>query len=405
MSLAPGYEAARRIAAEGTLAERVALASHPAVAPEILYFLARDGRPTVRAAVAANAATPVQADSLLAGDHDPEVRALVGRKLAPRPPPELAAATDRLRSLAWSTLRTLAADAAVMVRTVIAEELQAMPDAPHDLILRLAQDAAIEVAAPVIRFSPLLTEEDLLALLAAPPVPATVTAIGRRPQLSERISEAVVARADETATAALLANGSAAIREHTLDRLIAEAATHAAWQESLVRRSGLPAGAVLTLATMVADHLLEPLVTRSDLDPTLSRVLRARVALRLERCGAAPLPPDLAFEEAALRGDRTRMLRLLAERSGVAVRAIEHVAQLRSPKALVSLCWKAGLSPRCAGPAQGVLGHVPPEAAIPVPEAGGWPLTETEMQWQIEVLATPDVPASRAVETRERVGA
>ncbi|RAI59840.1 DUF2336 domain-containing protein [Roseicella frigidaeris] len=404
MRLAPSYEAARRIAAEGTLAERLALASHPEVAPEILYFLACDGRPTVRAAVAANAATPVQADSLLAGDHDPQVRALVGRKLAPRAP-ELAAATDRLRSLAWSTLCTLAADAAVLVRKVIAEELQAMPEAPHDLILRLAQDAAIEVAAPVIRFSPLLTEEDLLALLAAPPVPETVTAIARRPQLSERISEAVVARADEAATAALLANGSAAIRERTLDRLIAEAATHAAWQESLVRRSGLPAGAVLTLATMVADHLLEPLLTRSDLDPTLARVLRARVALRLERRGAAPLPPDLAFEEAALRGDRTRMLRLLAERSGVAVRAIEHVAQLRSAKALVSLCWKAGFSPRCAGPAQGVLGHVPPEAAIPIPEAGGWPLTETEMQWQIEVLATPDTPAPRPVALRERVGA
>ena len=40
-----------------------------------------------------------------------------------------------------------------------------MPDAPRDLILRLARDAAMEVAEPVIRFSPLLTEDDLLALI------------------------------------------------------------------------------------------------------------------------------------------------------------------------------------------------------------------------------------------------
>nr|WP_254452633.1 DUF2336 domain-containing protein [Roseicella sp. DB1501] len=280
-----------------------------------------------------------------------------------------------------------------------------MPDAPRELILRLAQDTAIEVAEPVIRFSPLLTEEDLLALLSAPPVPATVTAVARRPHLSERLSEAVVARADEAATAALLANESAAIRERTLDRLVAEAATHTAWQDSLVRRSGLSAGAVLTLATMVADHLLAPLISRNDLDPSLARVLRARVALRLERRGEDSLSPELAFEEAALRGDRTRMLRLLAERSGVPVLAIEHVAQLRSAKALVSLCWKAGFDPRSALLAQGVLGHIPPDAAMPLPEAGGWPLTVAEMQWQIEVLTVPAAPAPRAAERRERLSA
>lgn len=388
MRPAPSYDAAKRIAAEGTEAERIALASRPDAAPEILYFLAGDGQLKVRAAVAANAATPAQADSMLAGDGDPRVRAVIGRKLAPQAP-ALAGAKDRLQTLAWSTLCQLAADAAVMVRAVIAEELQAMPDAPRDLILRLAQDAAMEVAAPVIRFSPLLTEDDLLALIEAPPVPETVTAVARRPHLSERLSDAVVARADNGAVAALLANGTAAIREKTLDTLIAVAATHQEWQESLVQRAGLPPQATLALAAVVADHLLEPLASRSDLDPTLARVLRARVDLRLERRGAAALPPELAFEEAGLRGDKVAMLRLLAERSGVPPRAVAHAAQLRSGKALVSLCWKAGFPPRCVLPAQGVLGLIAPDAAIPPTEAGDWPLTEAEMRWQIELLAEP----------------
>ena len=99
-----------------------------------------------------------------------------------------------------------------MVRAVIAEELQAMPDAPRDLILRLARDAAMEVAAPVIRFSPLLTEDDLLALIEAPPVPETVTAVARRPDLSERLSDAVGRPVRNGAVAALLANDSASIR-------------------------------------------------------------------------------------------------------------------------------------------------------------------------------------------------
>lgn len=384
----PSYAAARRIAAEGSEAERVALASRPDVAPEILYFLAADGRLTVRAAVAANAATPAQADSLLAGDGDPRVRAVLGRKLAPRAP-MLAGARDRLQSLAWSTLCGLAADAAVMVRAVIAEELQAMPDAPRELILRLARDAAMEVAAPVIRFSPRLTEEDLLALIAAPPVPETVTVVARRPRLSERLSDAVVARADHGAVAALLANDSAAIREKTLDTLIAVAATQPQWQESLVRRAGLPPQATLALAAVVADHLLEPLANRPDLDPGLAQMLRARIDQRLERPRSGTLAPDLAFEEAGLHGDRLAMLRLLAEQAGVPARAVEHAAQLRSGKALVSLCWKAGLPPRCSVLAQGVIGQIAPSAIIPVAADGDWPLTEAEMRWQIELLAEP----------------
>jgi hypothetical protein len=143
------------------------------------------------------------------------------------------------------------------------------------------------------------------------------------------------------------------------------------------------------LAAVVADHLLEPLATRTDLDPTLARVLRARVDLRLERRGGGTLPPELAFEEAGLRGDKITMLRLLAEQTGVPARAVEHAAQLRSGKALVSLCWKAGFPPRCTLPAQGVLGHIAPGAAIPLPPDGAWPLTEAEMRWQIELLAEP----------------
>ncbi|MDO9712021.1 DUF2336 domain-containing protein [Paracraurococcus lichenis] len=386
----PGYEAAKRIAAEGTEAERIALASLPDVAPEILYFLANDGQLRVRAAVAANAATPAQADSLLAGDDDPRVRAVVGRKLAPRAP-ELAAATDRLRALAWKTLCQLAADTAVMVRAVIAEELQALPGAPRDLILRLAQDAAMEVAAPVIRFSPQLTEDDLLALVERPPVPETVTAVARRPRLSERISDAVAARAETAPVAALLTNDSAAIRERTLDTLIAQAASRPEWQESLVRRAGLSHRATLALAAVVADHLLEPLASRADLDPGLARLLRARMDLRLGRGdAAAALPPDLAFEEAGLQGDHGMMQRLLAEHAGVPLRAVEHVAQLRSGKALVSLCWRAGFSPRAALAAQTVLGRIAPAAVIAPTAKGGWPLTEAEMRWQIELLNEPE---------------
>lgn len=417
--MTPPGEAAKRIARHGTEAERATLASLPGTAPELLYYLAQDTAFAVRAAIAANAATPPQADRLLAADEDPRVRAILGRKLAGLAPALGQHGQDRLRRLAWQTLCRLAADAAMMVRRMIAEEMKAMPDAPRDLILGFARDTAMEVAEPVIRFSPLLTEEDLLALVLGPPVRDTVVAVARRPALSEAVSDAIAATEDPDAVAALLENPSAAIREATLDALISRAGPHLSWQERLVVRPGLPPAAARALARCVADHLLETLASRPDLGAELAATLRERLHERLEGTGPAPhhptaagaepwtpaceatgpaaqggaagapdaeIPGSNAFAAAAKRGDRGALARLLGQRAGVAEETVLRAARLRSAKGLVSLCWKAGLTPRCALLAQTVMAGIAPALAL-VPEAdGGWPLREEEMAWQIELL-------------------
>lgn len=374
----------KRIAREGDEAARTALAGRADAAPELLYFLAGDTTPGVRAAVAGNQGAPAQADGLLAADQDPAVRAAVGRKLAPRAP-ALAATQDRLGALGWRTLCALAEDTATRVRAVIAEELKSMPDAPRCLVLRLAQDAAMEVAEPIICVSPLLTEDDLLALTTAPSVPATVTAVARRPGLTERISDAVVGTARPEAIAALLGNATAAIREATLDTLIAGAASQLPWQEALVARPALPARALRALTRCVADHLLQPLADRPDLDPGLAAALRHRVAARLAE-GPAPACP---LADAAARGDAAAMVRLLAERAGVAPAVVETAARLRSAKGLVSLCWQGGIGMATAALVQAVVGRLPPEATLKPAEDGTWPLSAEEMRWQIELLMEP----------------
>lgn len=385
------YEAAKRLAQDGAEVERRAVATLPDTPPELLYYLAGDGSAAVRSAVAGNAAAPAQADRLLAGDADPAVRAMLGRKLAPRAA-ALAIAEDKLGAIAWQALCSLAEDTAVHVRAVIAEELKAMPDAPHDLILRLAGDVAMDVAEPVIRLSPMLSEEDLLALVAAPPVPDTLSAVARRPALSECLSDAIAASADEAAIGALLANPSAAIREQTLDGLILQAATRIRWQESLVRRPSLPPRAQRALALCVAGHLLEVLAARPDLAPDLARRLQDRVEARLLE-GAAEPPAGARFEAAALRGDHAAMARLLAQEASVTLQLVEQAVRLRSARALVSLCWQAGFGLRCAMLAQSVLGQLAPGAALVPGPDGDWPLSTAEMLWQIDLLAEPMVGA------------
>ena len=55
-------------------------------------------------------------------------------------------------------------------------------------------------------------------------------------------------------------------------------------------------------------------------------------------------------------------------------------------KALVSLAWRAGFGMRAATVVQAVLGRLGPGAMLGPAPGGGYPLTASEMGWQIEVL-------------------
>lgn len=398
----------QRIAANGTAQERIALARRPATAPEILYFLAGDREAEVRTAVAANAATPPQADSRLKADSAEPVRVALAGKLAPAAP-QLAASGDKLRRMAFDTLSALVRDTAVQVRATIADALKDLPDAPRDMILELARDVALPVAEPVLRFSPMLTEADLQALVAAPPSEGTLSAIARRPHLGESLSDALVAAGNTQAITELLSNASARIREATLDQLIAQAAERREWHAPLVRRPALPPRAAAQLAVIVADTLLREMMARTDLSTATREALAAAVQKRLATpATATPLPAaepaaedamaearamaargtlsEQAMLDAASRGEVRRATALLAAAAGVGYAVVERAASLRSAKGLVSLCWKAGFGMQSGTAAQSLLGRIPPAKLLVPGPSGGFPLAPEEMRWQIDVL-------------------
>lgn len=386
----------------GTEAERVRLGSGAHTPASVLTGLACDPAVTVRAAVAMNPACPPHLDHAISRDADERVRILLARKLAPA-----LSGTERARACGQvrETLDALAADTALRVRVVIADGAKAMPDAPRELILRLARDTALPVCDPVVRLSPLLTDADLLALLAAPPHPSTASSVASRPGLSATVADAVAAGADGVAIRALLCNHSAAIREATLDALIEQAASHRDWHAPLVRRPLLTPRATQALAGFVAAQLIEVLMQRADLDPAAVADLRRRMTAGL-RPGAAPpvdgeeallaslrqLDAAGALNEAALidaarAGDLRRVAAALSVASGLTLAAVDRAAALRNARGLISLAWKAGFGMRAAMVAQAALGRLGPGAIIPAGPDGAFPLTDDEMQWQLEVLA------------------
>jgi uncharacterized protein (DUF2336 family) len=401
------YEESKHLSQSGSVRDRRRVAAHTGLRPELLYFLAQDADPTVRAAVAANAATPVQADVLLARDGDDEVRQDLARKIALLAPGLTAQEQDRLRRMTYEVLEILVRDQVTRVRQIIAEALKDVADAPPEIIQRLARDCEIVVAGPVLQFSPLLSESDLLDIIGKAPIAGAREAVARRRAVPAPVGEAIGGSDDIAAITALLDNPSAQIREELLDRLVERAPTATAWHRPLVHSPRLSGGAALRLARFVAVNLLSILCERRDFDVETTRELATTVMRRIaEESGAEAAPEDDPAEAAlaharrlheagklddaavtaAIRGERVFAKAALAVRAKLPMEAVDKVLAAHSAKGIVALAWQAGLSMRTAVALQTGLAHIPQSAIVRPRPDNTYPLTQEAMRWQLDFL-------------------
>jgi uncharacterized protein (DUF2336 family) len=395
------YEKARDIAQSADPRVRASLAARADAQPEVLYFLAGDESITVRRAIAANPATPVHADALLARDADDEVRGELARKIGRLLPNMGDEKTGRLRDLALSTMQSLAQDQVAQVRAILAEELKLRADAPREIVLRLANDLADMVAAPILEYSPLLSDADLVEIIAKGQLEERLSAIARRQNVSESVSDAIVATMDVSGVATLLANPSAQIREETLDAIVDSAAGIPNWHKPLVFRNELSLRAVRRIASFVAASLIDQLAQRHDLPDELRGELRQAVSrrvasepaeedapeVRAQRLHAAGRLDDEAVVEALDRGDREFAIHALSLLSGMALDLVRRAVTTRSAKAIVSLSWRSGLTMRTAIKLQTKLAYLAAGSLLNARYGTDYPLSEDDMDSQLAILA------------------
>ena len=198
-------------------------------------------------------------------------------------------------------MERLANDALPRVRAILAEEIKSARDVPAHIVKRLAHDVELIVSAPVLEYSPLLSDDDLIEIIAGARVEGKLAAIARRAIVGAGVSDAIVATLDVSAVAALLANPNAQIREDTLDRVLESAAEVEAWHLPVVLRADLSLRAVRRIAGFVASSLLEQLQTAlATSTKKHRRCSRKRVRERIE---VESLTEDTETGEAA-RGRR-----------------------------------------------------------------------------------------------------
>ena len=373
---------------------RQTLAQNPDADPHVLAFLAEEGSLAAQRAVAANPSALAETNAYLAHSRDEEVRAELAHKIARLLPGLTRAASEDVRQLTLETLQCLAEDEFPRIRIILAEGIKSLSCVPHELIRKLAHDVE-RVSAPILEYSPLLSDADLIDIITTVGAHYALLAIAKRRPLAAAVSDLIVAAEDVPAVAALLNNADARIRGKTLEKIVEQAQSIADWQGPLALRAGLSQRAIRRIADFAGAALIERLAQRHDLEERSQRHLRSVLKKRLHGApaGQASLVQELAGDgrnvdayvlSLAYRGNSAGVVAALSAAGKIPADIVERILDLGQAKPLTALVWRAGFSMRVAFKIQTCLLHLPAQQVLPARDGVHYPLSEEEMRWHLE---------------------
>lgn len=169
--------------------------------------------------------------------------------------------TESELTLANEIFRLLLKDTEMRVRKLIAEELKSCMHAPHDIVWALANDHH-EVAAPLLQYSYVLTEEDLIKIVQATREHPKLRAIAARESISKELSHALVETRDVQVVKKVVGNSGAALADTTLEDVLDNFSRDNSVLEELVYRGGLPHHFAEKLFSKVSDTLKKQLTKK-----------------------------------------------------------------------------------------------------------------------------------------------
>lgn len=179
-------------------------------------------------------------------------------------------------NLAHEVVRLMAKDVETSVRLALSQNLRKASRLPHDVAVQLANDVE-QVALPILQESDVLTDQDLVAIVAKG-VPAKQEAIAGRAIVSTAVSEAIIANAGEKAVTTLMGNTGAQISDQSYEKAVKRFEANEEVKEAICLRATLPATVAERLAMVVSERLQNYLVSHHELSTTVAAdlVLQSR---------------------------------------------------------------------------------------------------------------------------------
>lgn len=382
----------------GQLQDLQELATDTATDPEILYYLARHDDASVRKSVATNKATPVQASAMLANDRDIDVRYALAARLVELLPELSEDKYSQIYAYTVQALGVLAQDEVIKIRQALSSALRDYAKAPPTVVARLARDVERVISEPILRFCVALADDDLLDILSQHPEPWMISAIAGRQSLSDDVSAAVFDTGDIDATTILLGNSGASLSAMTLQKIIERARAIPEWHQSVALRPELTVDLAQQLAGFVGEAVLTVLEKRSDLDAPTRHQIVDIVKRRLAYQGGgreAPedklrryvadnrLTPEV-LHDAVVWQDWDFFYLAMGYRARIHPSVVKRMMNSGSAKPIITVCFCAGLPMRLCVEFQRLVGKLQPKSLIYARGGTDYPLTPTEMKWQLE---------------------
>lgn len=216
---------------------------------------------------------------------------------------------------------TLARQAEREVRKALSEKLAHADWAPVALVNSLALDE-IEIARPVLTSSPILQDEDLLRIMIEASIEHQI-AIARRPQISGRVADAVIERAEPAVLTALATNRTADLSVDSVRRLVEHSRRIAALRAPLTRHPRLTEALAEQMYHWVGTALRQSITARFNVD---DRVLGPAVYDAVEGVLRQTRPDEVTQDDPGRDEMERRLIDKLQSagqlRAGFLIRAI-----------------------------------------------------------------------------------
>ncbi|WP_409433779.1 DUF2336 domain-containing protein [Litorimonas sp. RW-G-Af-16] len=273
--------------------------------------------------------------------------------------------TDAERELAEKILTLVCRDVSDIVRRALAVTLQNSPNLPRKIALKLINDID-SIAVPILKNSPVITDDDLLLILKSNAA-AKVKAVAQRHRLSAHICSAIVSFGDGAAVADLAANDSALIAPDTAAHMAEIYAQDDMIREAALSRQDMPAHVVQKLISAAASSAERKLSQNTELtefeaadiaNRTQQRALISYVGRDwpektlisyVETLHAAGGLSEDIIQRAAGVGDMRFVQIAIAKRVGIGIQKAGLMMFDSGPLGLQALCERAGMSEASRG--------------------------------------------------------
>lgn len=162
---------------------------------------------------------------------------------------------------AEAVIKLMVAKSIAIIKEIIAKNLKYNTEIGRDVILQLAQDVE-QVSLPILECSPLLTNQDLIAIVHDTNNENCLSAIARRQDIREDLSKAIVMRNFTEPTITLFSNLSALIPESSYFFVLDHHHSNPHMIRTIASRHNLPIAVVNKIISYASEEIKQQLLAK-----------------------------------------------------------------------------------------------------------------------------------------------